>query len=321
MPVPPSVLPAPVNPRHAAAFVRVVEAGGITAAARVLGVPKSAVSAAVAALEASLGVRLLHRSSRVVVPTEAGRAFYAQASVGLEALEAAGAAAINSQREIRGPIRISAPVETGTMLLEPIISRFLARHPEVTVEVVLTSRAVDLVAEGVDLALRGGPVHDSSLVGRLVGRADSGIFASPDFFGRRTEPEHEGALAGMAAVLHGNQSSTWALTGPRGAVAVHVYPRLRADHFAFAREAVIHGVGLGLFPLVLCERQVREGALVRVLPEVGIRGTTFHLVHAAGRFLPARVAALRDALVEGLAAGPLVQEPSDQGRGVSLSTV
>lgn len=278
-------------------------------------------SAAVAALESALGVRLLHRTSRMVSPTEAGRAFYAQASIGLAALDSAAAAAVNSQHELRGPIRLSAPVETGTFLLEPLVSAFLVRHPEVTVDVLLTARAVDLVAEGVDLALRGGPIHDPSLVGRSVGGADAGVFAAPEFFASRALPSCLDQLSGLDAVLHGAQTTTWTLSGSDGVASVEVRCRLRVDHFAFAREAVARGLGLGLFPVLLCERHVRDGALIRVLPEAAVRGTRFHLVHVAGRFLPARVAALRDALVAGLAEGPLVQAQADQGRRVSRSSV
>lgn len=291
-----------MNLRRVELFVRVADEGGFTAAARALGVPKSAVSTAVTRLEAELGVRLLHRSSRRVVLTEAGAALHQQARPALRALDDAEAAVLEAHTALRGPVRMTAPVEVGTRLLSPHLTRFLALHPGVSVDVVLTTRIVDLVADGFDLAIRGGPVRDPSLVARRLGAEDAGLFAAPSYLAARGQPRRVRDLAEHDCVVYRPAAgrATWALTGPRGPERVDVAARLGADHFAFVVRAVTSGAGIGLLPLFLCDAEVARGDLVRVLPRHAMRGTRLNLVYPSARYLPRRVAALRDFLLEAL---------------------
>jgi DNA-binding transcriptional LysR family regulator len=291
-----------MNLRHVQVFVRVADEGGFTAAARALGVPKSAVSAAVARLEEELGARLLHRSSRRVVLTEAGAALHRQARPALRALDEAEAAVLETQTALRGSVRITAPVEVGTRLLEPHLTRFLARHPGVSVDVVLTTRVIDLATEGFDLAIRGGPVRDPSLVARPLRAEDAGLFAAPSYLAARGQPRRVRDLAAHDCVVHRPTAgrATWTLIGPRGPERVEVTARLGADHFAFIVRAVASGAGIGLLPLFLCDTEVARGDLVRVLPRHAMRGTRLHLVYPSARYLPRRVAALRDFLLDTL---------------------
>jgi DNA-binding transcriptional LysR family regulator len=253
-------------------------------------------------LEAELGVRLLQRSSRKVTLTEAGSAFHRRAAVAFAALEEAETAATDAHAALSGTIRISAPVEVGARLLEPLISRFLGEHPEVRVDVVLTARFVDIVEEGFDLAIRGGPVRDESLIARKIGREDAALFAAPAYLEAHGRPRSVAALARHACVLFrpSGGRATWSLVGPRGVESVEVAGRVGADHFSYIVGSVVRGLGVGLLPLFLCKDQVSEGALVRVLPQHVDRGTDLHLVYASARYLPRRVAVLRDALLEGL---------------------
>ena len=138
-----------MNPRHVTLFVKVADVAGFSAAARALGLPKSVVSSAVAALETDLGVRLLHRSSRKVSLTDAGQAFYDRVTPALAALDEAASAAREMQTALRGTVRLSAPVEAGTRLLEPLVADFVKAHPGVSVEVQLTSRFIDFAEDGV----------------------------------------------------------------------------------------------------------------------------------------------------------------------------
>jgi DNA-binding transcriptional LysR family regulator len=291
-----------MNLRRLQLFVRVADEGGFTAAARALGVPKSAVSSAVARLEEELGARLLHRSSRRVTLTEAGAALHQQARPALRALDEAETAVLEAQTALRGPIRITAPVEVGTRLLEPHLTRFIASHPEVSLDVVLTSRIVDLAAEGFDLAVRGGPVRDPSVVARPLRVEDAGLFAAPSYLARRGQPRRVRDLAGHDCVVHCPIAgrATWALTGPRGPERVEVPARLGADQFAFIVRAVVNGAGIGLLPLFLCDAEVTRGDIVRVLPRHAMRSTRLHLVYPSARHLPRRVAALRDFLLDAL---------------------
>ncbi len=283
-----------------AVFVRVVEEHGFTAAARALSLPKSSVSRSVALLEAELGVRLLQRSTRRVSLTEAGAAFYERAARGLAGVGEAAAAVADMQGALRGPIRVTAPVDAGERLLAPAVARFVRRHPRVHVELVLTGRVVDLVEEGFDLALRAGGLRDGSLVARKVGESEGGVFASPRYLTKRGTPARVEDLARHRCVLFRptRGRATWALRGPGGEERVEVGGPLGVDDLSFVRRALLDGVGVGLLPSFMCARDVERGRLVRVLPEYRAFGAPIHLVYPSGRYVPRRVVAFRDFLLD-----------------------
>ncbi|WP_437578325.1 LysR family transcriptional regulator [Sorangium sp. So ce887] len=285
-----------------AVFVRVVDEQGFTAAARVLGLPKSSVSRSVALLEQALGARLLHRSTRSVRLTEAGAAFYERASRGVASLEEAAAMAADLEAVVRGTIRITAPVDVGVAMLEPAIARFVRRHPAVRIDVVLTGRVVDLVEEGFDLALRAGPLRDGSVIARKIGQVEVALYASPRYLERAGVPGSLGDLAAHRCVLFRatRGRAAWTLQGPAGDETVEVEGPLAVDELSFARRAVLAGVGIGLLPAVLCAREVARGRLVRVLPSHVASGAPLHLVYPSARYLPHRIATFRDFLVEAL---------------------
>lgn len=291
-----------MNPRHAEVFVRVVDEGGFTAAARALDVPKSAVSAAVSKLEAELGVRLLHRTSRTMTLTEEGSAFYRQARPALFALAEAEASVKEARGALRGTVRITATLEVATRILEPHLARFLLLHPGVSIETVLTSRVVDLAVEGIDLAVRAGGVGDESLVARPLRAEDAGLFASPSYLDRRGRPRRLADLQSHDCLVLRpvGGRATWRLNGTRGLESVEVKARLGADQLGLLVRAAASGVGVGLFPFFVCEAEVARGELVRVLPNHTLRGSPLQLVHATARYVPRRVLALRDFLLEAL---------------------
>ncbi len=299
-----------MNLRRVALFASVLEHGGITAAARSLGVPKSAVSQAVSLLEAELGVRLLNRSSRAVTATDAGATLHRRAGPALQALEEAGAEARDTQGPLRGTIRLTAPVEVGTRLAEPVLSRFLLAHPSVRLEVILTTRVVDLAEEGIDLAIRGGPIQDESLIAKSLGSRDAGLFASPRYLRLHSAPHRLADLArhDCIVVRPVNGRGTWRLSGTSSEQRIEVSARLGVDHYAYALRAAVSGVGVALLPLFLCEAEVSRRALVRVLSRYAMRDTALNLVYPSGRYLSRPVAALRDFLVSELRA------PSTRGR-------
>lgn len=283
-----------------AIFVRVVDERGFTAAARALHLPKSSVSRAVTLLEQELGVRLLQRSTRTVTLTEAGAAFYERASRGLVAIEDAGAAVADMEASLRGPIRITAPVDVGTWMIAPAVARFVRRHPSVHIDVVLTARLVNLVEEGFDLALRAGPLRDSSLIARKVGETISALYASPRYLARRGAPANVADLASHPCISFRptRGRATWTLTGPAGPERVEVAGPVGADDFSFVRRVVLSGAGIGLLPSFACGRAVARGQLVRVLPEYYVPGAPIHVVYPSARYMPQRVARFRDFLVE-----------------------
>jgi DNA-binding transcriptional LysR family regulator len=287
-----------------AIFTRVVETQSFTAAARALGLPKSSVSRHIAGLEEALGVRLLQRTTRTLNLTEAGAAYYERVSRALSELGEANAAARELQGEPKGTVRLTAPPDTG--FLAGIVVRFVRRHPGIRVEVVLAGRRVDLVAEGFDLALRAGRLDDSSLIARRLGQVDHRLFATPRYLERRGMPARLSKLSEHDCVLFRptGGKNQWQLQGPSGVETVEVTGPIGGDEFSFLRKVVLGGTGIGLLPSFLCARDVAKGKLARLLPEYALRGVGLHLVYPSSRYLPQRVALLRDFILQSLSPPP-----------------
>jgi DNA-binding transcriptional LysR family regulator len=291
----------PIDLNRIRLFVRVAEAGSFTAAAHVAGLPKSSVSRAVAALERDLAVQLIHRTTRRLQLTEAGRAYYESVSRALSGIDEAAAAVTELQDAPRGPVRITAPADLGHWVLAPTLARFATRYPEVRIDVSLTQRVVDLVHEGFDLALRVGKLADSRLVARSVGVVRGGIFAAPQYLKRRGRPRSVAELAEHDCVLFRGAAgrAVWHLVGPAGSEKVEVRGTIGADDNHFVREAAAAGQGLTLLPIIACSGPERTN-LQRVLPEYATAGEPLHLVYPTARFLPKRVLLLRDQLLKEL---------------------
>jgi len=286
-----------------AVFARVVEAGSFTAAAAALGVRKSSVSRSVAALEETLGIRLLQRTTRRLSLTDAGAAYYARARDALAGIEEAQRAASSVGVEARGVVRITAPVDLAGGVAT-VTSAFVRAHPAVRVEVSLTARFVDLLKEGFDLAVRAGPLVDSSLLARKLGETELGLFASPAYLDGAGRPRRLSDLARHDCILYraAGAKAVWRLSGPRGEEEeVSVRGRIETDEFAFVRASAREGVGIAFTPIGMVASLVESGELERVLPRYALRGAPVHIVWPSRGFEPAAVRLLRDALVEALA--------------------
>ena len=286
---------------HVATFVRVVEEGSFTAAARALGSPKSSVSRSVAQLEKDLGVRLLHRTTRKLHLTDAGVAFHKRVSQALAEISEATNRTADLQREIRGEIRVTAPVDLGVWAIASIVTRFVRKHPNASVDVRLSSRVVDMVAEGFDLAVRAGQIRDPSLVARRLGDLQLGLFASSKYVARRGRPSAPTEVASHDCIALRGEGGTinWRLTSTAGE-ETEIEPRgaVTADDLSFIKKAVLAGGGIALLPLFFCVRELRAGKLVRILPEWELVGSHLHVVYPSARYVPHRVIALRDHIVK-----------------------
>jgi DNA-binding transcriptional LysR family regulator len=284
-----------------ATFVRVAEGGGVTAAARVLGVPKSTVSRSLSRLERALGVRLVQRTTRSLALTDAGRGYYERVRGMVEGVAHATAEVVDMGTEPRGTIRITAPVDIGQVLLADAITSFSQRYPQVRFDVSLTSRVVDLVAEGYDLAVRASPLGDSSLVARKLGAANLGLFASPKYLARHGTPVKVGELAEHELVLFRPVfvGSTLLLSGPDGEERVAVHGAIAGDDLFFVQRAIGAGAGIGLLPLFFAASDSRADlkGLQRVLPRWVLRGPGLAVVAPSARHEPRRVKLFRDALL------------------------
>lgn len=292
-----------IDLNHAATFVRVVEAGSFTLAAKRLGTPTSAVSRAVGSLETELGVRLLHRTTRKLSLTEAGEAFFRRMQRVVTEGEEAARAASGLSSEARGRVRLTAPPGLGGDRFPKIIAKISERHPELVIELILTNRVVDLVGEGIDLAVRNGMLKDSSLVARKVATSELGIFAAPAYLERRGRVRKPADLCDRECLVYGGREGklAWRLSGPDGEKTVEVAGPVECDDMVFLRSAAVAGLGLALLPVELTTAAVARGELVRVLPRHAVRGGGTFLVWPSQQHMPAPVRAVRDLLLEELA--------------------
>lgn len=293
--------PQVVDLNRVDAFVRVMEAGGFSAAARELGVPKSSLSRAVSKLERELGVVLVQRTTRKLAITEAGQLYLDRARAALQLLGEARAQLVEADGEPRGIVRLTA-MNDGGELLADTLADFSRRYPHIQLDCVFTQRRLDLVAEGIDLALRAGVVDDASLQGKKLGDSPLALYAAPSYLAEHGKPRSLRDLAHHHCVLfrQANGTTRWALDGPRGRKSVEVHGAFVVDDLAYARALAERGMGIALVPVMLGEVGVARGLLVRVLPALQQRGGAVYLVHPATRRLPRRVALLRDHLYEAL---------------------
>src|SRR4029453_2311493 len=176
-------------------FVKVLQAGSFSRAARLLGMPNSTVSAKVSALEKRLGVTLLQRTTRKLRATQAGEAYFHRSVRALEELQAAENELETTRGEPKGLLRVTAPVEVGHGLLPALVHEFIEKHPHMEVELVITNRVLDLVGNGIDLAVRAGPLKDSGLIAKRFELGHFGLWASPDYLTKHVAPRHPKELA------------------------------------------------------------------------------------------------------------------------------
>ena len=282
-----------------ATFSRVAELGSFTAASAALGLPKSSVSRAVSRLEEALGVRLLQRTTRKIALTQAGERYLAEVRAPMARVAEASADVAEMGREPRGLVRVSTPPPVGDGTMTEILAEFVKAYPQIRLELVVTSRRVNLVEEGIDLALRAGKLDDSTLVARKVAVTELGLYAAPSYLERRGRPRNLAALALHDCVVYKTALGLlpWRLAGPRGVERVDVTGAIVADDLGTVRLLTLAGAGVALMPDSAARTDVERGALVRVLPSYALRDAPVHIVSAPLRHVPARVTLLRDFLL------------------------
>ncbi len=270
-------------------FVAVVTHGGFSAASRALGLPKSRISRRVAALEAELGVRLVERSTRHFRVTEIGEEVYRHARASIAEAEAVEAAAARRRAEPQGLVRVACPPDV-EHLLSAGLPAFLDRHPRLRVQLLVTGRRIDLVEEGVDIAIRVRDTldTDADLQLRVIGREAALLVASPAFAAAHGLPEDPAALPAFATLGHSDRAGPerWVLVGPGDSETTVTHePRLAASTFAALYRAALAGSGIALLPAFVCAGALADGRLVRVLPAWSAREGIVHLVFTSRRGL------------------------------------
>ena len=284
-----------------AMFVHITEAGGVTAAAAKLKLPKSSVSRGLTQLEGELGVQLVVRGSRTFRLTDAGRAFFDAASKGIAAVEDARDDVRNDNTVPHGLIRLAAPPTFGTWLLAPLIARFVRDYPNVQIDLCLTGRQIDPARDGFDLVVSTGKLADSSAMVRSLGTVDGGVFGSAAYLRERGTPRRPSDLAKHECILSRSpgQKDRWSLTSSTGAsVVVVVDGHIRVDDPFTAIATASADGGLVVLPVHFPSAGPAASPLVRVLPEYVVRGETAQLVYPAARHVPLRVSLLCDAIVK-----------------------
>lgn len=274
-------------------FVRVVEAGSFSAAARLLRVGQPAVSKTVAALETHLGVRLLVRSTRTLKPTDAGQAFYERARRALAEADEAEIAARGLGRGLEGRLRVCAPVTFARLHVVPVVGDFLEAHPKLSIDFVMDDRPIDLVSENIDVALRLGALGDSSLTARRLATAERVLVASPDYLRRHGAPKAPADLSAHQAISYAQATGDdeWRLTKGRVEMSVRVPSRLACTAAEGVREAVKAGLGIAMVSTWMAAPELSSGELQLVLPDWRLPGVDLWAVYPAGRMPSARARA------------------------------
>ncbi len=283
-----------------AAYVRVVEAHGFTAAAERLGWSKSVISRRIAELEERLGVRLLNRSTRRLSLTEAGRAYYERCVRILADIEESEAAVASLHAEPRGRLRVSAPMTFGMLHLAPAVAEFLRRCPQLEIDLALNDRFVDVIDEGFDLALRIGTLADSALVARRLAPCRRIACAAPSYLAERGEPGTPAELAGHDCLLYSYLAAAdqWSFADAAGAEqAVRVAGRLRVNNGDVLRDIAIAGLGIVMLPTFIVAGALADGRLRPVLCDWRPAEVALHAVYPHNRHLSSKVRTFVDFLV------------------------
>jgi DNA-binding transcriptional LysR family regulator len=291
-------------------FVRVVQSGSFSEAARALSLTPSAVSKQVSRLEDRLGARLINRTTRRLGLTEEGTAFFDRAQRILADVSEAEQAVTHLHGAPRGTLKLNAPVVFGRMHIAPLIPTFLQQHREVRIDFTVNDRFVDLLEEGLDLVIRIGELKDSSLIARRLATNRRVVVASPEYLERHGRPERPRDLAAHNCIvyLYRSTKNLWPFDGPEGPESVEVRGDIEANNAEVILELVRSGQGIALLPTWLVAQCLRQGHLQQVLKGYAAADSQIYAVYPPGRHLSPKVRAFVDHLVQHFKTSPLWRE-------------
>lgn len=271
-------------------FICAVETGSFSAAAKRLGVGQPAVSKSIASLEEALGTRLLLRTTRGLTPTEAGQTYYEAALLAVDQANAADAAVRGIGAGFSGRLRVSAPVTFASLRIMPFLGPLLQQHPQLTIEMVLDDRSVDLVEEGIDVSLRMGVLADSSMTAKKIAQGRRRILATPAYFKCHGLPKHPDDLASHHAILYhrGGGGETWAMGNGDEQRTVTMAGRLKVSAAEGVRAAVKANLGLAMASEWMFAPELARGEVVTVLDDWSLPPIDLWAVFPAGRMTSAK---------------------------------
>lgn len=273
-----------------AIFVKVVEAGSFAKASLQLDMPKSTVSTKVSALEKRLGVTLIRRTTRKLFVTDAGIAYHKQCLQALNQITLADEQVTQTQSIPQGLLRITAPVELGGALLPMVIEQFQKMYPAVQLEIILSDRTVDLVSEGIDLAIRAGDLKDSSLIAKKIGSVYFAPFASPKYIKARGAPKNPKDLQNHDCLLFtplGTES--WKLNSPKGNQTIALNKKLMMNDLNLIKALAVSGLGIALMPTFYCYAETGQKKLVRILDDWKSESRPVQFVYPQQAFVSKKV--------------------------------
>lgn len=282
-------------------FTRVVQTGSFTGAAKLLGMPKSSVSRKVSELEDRVGARLLQRTTRKLGLTDAGRIYFDRSARIVAEIEEAEHAVGRTQAEPRGLLRVTAPLSF--TVLGPVVADYLRRYPEVQVDLVCTDRRVDLVEEGFDMAVRAGPLDDSTLVARRIGEGKRVLVASPSYLKRHGTPRVPEDLEKHVCIVFGAGAAPnlWKLRSGNENVEIRVTARFTVNDPDIVIDVARAGAGIAAAPAFTFTEDFAAGKLREVLPAWSLPSAPLHVLFPTARHLSPKVSVFADLVMKSLA--------------------
>lgn len=277
-------------------FVKVVQTGSFTGAAKLLNMPVTTVSGKIRELERRLGVTLIHRTTRKLSITESGQTYFKHCLTALNEVTIAESALKDSQSEPEGLLRITAAPDLGHAVLPSLVKKYLAKYPKVKVELILTNRIVDLVGESVDLALRAGAMKDSTLIAKKFKETEGSLWASSQYIHKHGAPKNISDLEKfdfLGIKMIGNKIK---FTDGKKTATIQIKPRITLDDMEAVKIFVLAGDGIGIMPSIICEQELKNGKLVQLLPDWRIdvgpsAKVVMSFVYPPHRFVPPKVKA------------------------------
>ena len=284
-----------------ALFIRVVEAGSFAKVSRLLGIPKASLSRKISQLEDYYGTQLIVRNTRHLQLSEVGREVFSKCHAMLSILEDVKSVISKTKEKPYGLLRITAGVEYGLSVISPIVNEYLKKFPEVSVELDLTGRRVDLIYEGFDLGVRIGPLEDSSLSSRKVGSFRYGVFASRKFISKNKPITLEkiNSLPTLGFTRADNKK-TWTFINTQEQRSVEISPRMTSNNYWTLLNAVKSHLGLAFMPIFLVEEDLKRKTIVQLLPNCQSEEIPIHFIYPSQKYLSAKVRSFIDFAVEKL---------------------
>lgn len=273
-------------------FVRIVETGSLSAAARDLGTTQPSISRQLRALERRLDTQLLRRSTRAVSLTEVGRAYYEDCKRILTDVDATEGNLGSMRTSLRGTLKVNTSMALGVDFVAPLTYAFQRHHPDLAVDLTLNERFVDLVEEGIDVAIRFGPIHDDNMIARPLARARRVTVAAPAYLRRRGAPgQPEDLSVHTCVAFNYAPAAEWSFHGPQGEVRVKVGSVFRSNNGHAIRGAILAGLGIGWLPEPLVFEELKAGKLEALLPGYAMPPIEVHAVYSSARHVPMKVRA------------------------------